>query len=1000
MKNEVKKNAHNRCWRMISSLAILFLSVFLFPQMVDAQTGKQEAGIRQEIIKGSVVDQNGQPVIGVNVVVKGTTNGTSTDSDGKFTLQVADSNATLVFLSIGYQSQELSLNGQTSLEVKLAEDIQLLDELVVVGYGSMKKSDIATAITSVKPAEFNMAGSRDVRSLLEGKVAGLTVTRTGGSSPTDGVAIQLRGVVSVNGSKAPLVVIDGIPGGNVDLLRAEDIESIEVLKDGSAAAIYGSSGNAGVILVTTKKGAEGNTKVEYSTYISRYYKTNTPDFLSANEYRAAMAGLGYNESAYDRGSETNMYNAIIDKGNISQSHNLAISGGNNKSVYRASVYYSDLNGIAKANDRNQYGGRMSLESKGFDDMLTFQSNLSTNYNNMNMLGNEGWEASLRANPTNPMYNEDGTFFEDMASDENKYARLVQQKNKRIQETTSLDAKLTLEPVKDLKLSVLSSIQRDSYNNNVYYDKDSRTSLNSYNGDGYAYKSTYLNIQKALEPTIEYTTLLFNDHKINAIGGYSYRIEVEESFDASNSGFLNDANEENDLGAGSYLVDGKAGMSSYKAEETLIAFFGRVNYVFRDRYVAQVSLRHEGSSKFGENNKWGNFPAASVAWNITNEEFMKNLPVLSNLKLRLGYGVTGNSGISPYLSLATIGTGGYYLSDDGTWIQTYGPNKNPNSNLKWETKKEWNIGVDFGVLSNRITGAIDLYKRKTDDLLMTGVTSAIPSNIHSTYTTNIGVISSKGIEFTFSANIVSNKDFTWKADLLGSHTFSNTLDKFSSNSADYIEFGGIGGYGALGSAVRLYEGSNVGDFYGKRFANFDENGEWLFYNKEGKIVSGSEITDKDKTVIGNGTPKYYLSLSNYFKYKNFDISVSFRGKFGYDILNRQNMAYGNLKTLASGYNVLAKAIESGFNASYQYSDYYLENGNYVKLDNITIGYSFKSNKSKIPSFRIYATGRDLFTITGYSGENPELDDTGLSPSMASYVSTPVTRSITVGLSVQF
>ncbi|GAA4802092.1 TonB-dependent receptor [Olivibacter ginsenosidimutans] len=947
---------------------------------------------------GMVTDAEHNPLAGVSVNVKGTSKGTSTDPHGRFSIQAYEHDI-LVFSMIGYTSQSIEAN-KSFLEVTLSLSTQNMDEVVVVGYGSMKRADVATAIASVKPEKFNNAGNRDVRSLLEGKVAGLTVTRTEGSSPTSGVAIQLRGVVSINGSQSPLMVIDGIPGGNADLLRAEDIESIEVLKDGSAAAIYGSSANAGVILITTKRGQSGAPTIEYSSFVNRHYQTNTPRFLTADEYRSAMADLGYSASAYDRGGNTNMYQEILNKDNISHSHDLSVSGGNEKTVYRASVYYNNLEGIGKANEREQYGARMSLESKAYDDKLTFQSNLATNYNNMNMLGDEGWEAASRANPTNPMYNEDGSFYEDLSSDENKYARLFQQKYDRIQQTSSLDAKLIFEPLKDLKFSAFGSIQRDDQKNNKYYDKDSRTSINSYNGNGYAYKSSYLNTQYAFEPTIDYKYDL-QDHHLSAVLGYSYRYQVEESFDATNYGFLNDANEENDIGSGSYLVDGKAGMSSSKEDQTLIAFFGRINYVYKDRYVLQTSLRREGSSKFGANNKWGNFPAVSFAWNVNNETFMRNISsTLSTLKLRVGYGVTGNSGIDPYQSMSTIGTGGYYLTDEGTWVQTYGPNKNPNPNLKWETKKEWNLGVDFGLLANRISGTIDLYRRKTDDLLLTGVTSAIPANIISTYTTNIGTISSKGIELTINTIPYSNEHFTWKADLLGSYTFSNTLDKFSNNAADYLEYGSIGGYGALGNAIRMYEGSNIGDFFGKRFAGFDENGEWLFYNAAGEKVSGSAITDQDKTVIGNGAPKYYLSFANYFQYKQFDLTIAFRGKFKFDVLNRQKMAYGNLKTLSSGYNVLKEAINDGLNASYQYSDYFLENGDFVKLDNLTLGYTLKQHNPKIPRTRLFVTARDLFTITGYSGENPEVDDTGLAPGLASYVSTPVTRNFTIGLNVQF
>lgn len=1001
MKNETKKLKTR-----IKFCLILCAMVFLYPENTLHATNEvatiKDVDQSSVTITGFVHDANNEPLIGVTVSVKGTNKATMTDIDGKFTISVPNGNAILEFTYVGFDKQTITLDGRTSIDIELKEDTKALDEVVVVGYGSMKRSEVATAISTLKPKDFNSGGAsgRDVRSLLEGRVAGLSVTRTGGSSPTDGVAVQLRGVVSINGSKSPLIIIDGIPGGNLNLLQPGDVESIEVLKDGSAAAIYGSSANAGVIIITTKKGNKGTTKFEYSNYFTRYYKANTPKFMNAEEYRSAMASLGYNSSSYDRGGSSNMYDELIDKNNLSQNHNLAVSGGSESTSYRASLFYGDLSGIAKANTREQWGGRFSLTSKGLNNMLTLQSNLSSIQENMNKLGNSGWESALRANPTNPIYNSDGTFYEDASSDENKLARLSQQKSRRYETTTALDSKLIFEPIKDLKFSIFGTITRNSFDDNIYYNKDSRTSIDSYNSGGYAYKYHYAKNSSAVEPTIEYSKLFLDKHKISAVGGYSYQYKVWEEFSASNSGFLNDATEENDLGAGSYLTEGKASMGSNKEDETLVAFFGRLNYVFNDKYIAQVSIRREGSSKFGANNKWGNFPSVSLAWNVSHEDFMKSIPTLSNLKLRVGYGETGNSGIDPYQSMATLGTGNPYLTDDGTWEQTYGPNKNPNPNLKWETKKEWNLGVDFGVLENRITGAVDLYERKAEDLLMKGVTSPIPSNIHSTYTTNIGSVSSSGIEVTLNAIAMSTKDFNWDIALTGSKIFSNKLDKFSSNSSNYYSTGEIEGYGALGDAVRLYEGDDIGNFYGKRFAGFDEEGEWLFYNKAGEQVSASKIVEEDLTVIGNGAPKWRLGLTNTFNYKGIDLTIGFIGKFGFDILNRQKMAYENTKTLESGYNVLNSALTNGVSASYQYSDYYLEKGDYLKLDNLTIGYTLAHKIPFVSSARFYFTARDLFFITGYSGETPELDDTGLSPSMASYAISPVTRSFSLGCNIQF
>lgn len=958
-----------------------------------SQSGKKITGI----IKNS----EGDPIIGANIVVKGTSYGTTSDINGAYTLEVT-SGAILRISYIGYLPKDVQITNASSYPVTLTEDALTLDDVVVVGYGSLKKSDVATAISSVKPNEFNTGGGRDARSLLEGKVAGLVITRTGGSSPNSSVAIQLRGVVSMNGDQEPMIVIDGIPGGNMDLLQPDDIESIEVLKDGSAAAIYGSRGNAGVILITTKKGHKGENRMEYSTYLTRYYLAKTPDFMNASEYREYMAELNNPSYMVDNGSSTNFYKELIDKDNFTQSHNLSFSGsGNNSTTYRLSLYYNDLNGLAKKDERKQYGARASLFGKAFYDLVTFQTNLATNFNNANLLGDNGWESSLGRNPTTPVYNEDGTFYENAStSNPNYVARLYQEKNKRDQQTTSVDGKLSIEPLKDFKLSTFGSVTRNSYVDNVYYDKDSKASVDSYDGGGYASKSSYLQTKVAVEPTIEYSSVLFNDHSISAVGGYSYQHQFYETLSASNYDFLTDATEENDLGAGGGLTNGDAGMSSYKASEKLIAFFGRINYSYKNKYVAQVSMRREGSSKFGKNNKWGNFPSASVAWNVSHEDFMQQLDFLSNLKLRVGYGVTGNSGIDPYQSMAVLGTGGYYINDAGEWIQTYGPSNNVNYYLKWEKKKETNVGVDFGFLKNRITGTIDLFKRTTSDLLASS-NSAVPSLLQSTVMSNVGTLTSKGVEFTLNFIPIDIKDFTWKVDLNGSTT-SNKLVKFTNDpDAEYKEYGSIGGFGALGYAIRTYAGDKVGNFFGKRFAGFDENGDWLFYTKDGEKVSADQISDEDMAVIGNGVPKLYASLSNYLKYKNFDFSISFRGKFGFDVLNRTELFYGNKTALAAGYNVLRSVRTDEVYSSYQYSDYYIEKGDFVKLDNITLGYTFnKIPRLKIPQFRVYITGRDLFTITGYSGLDPEVTDTGLAPGIEWTDRTPITRSITLGLNVQF
>ncbi|WP_108821538.1 SusC/RagA family TonB-linked outer membrane protein [Dysgonomonas sp. Marseille-P4361] len=707
-----------------------------------------------------------------------------------------------------------------------------------------------------------------------------------GGSPNRTATVQLRGVSSLEGSNDPLFIIDGIPGGSLELVRPEDIASIEVLKDGSAAAIYGSRASGGVIIITTKQGAAGKTSIEYNAYVSHYAQGRKLDFLNAKEYLAMKDKISNPSAIVDLGADTDWYGELLNTNNMSQSHNLSLSGGAGSTTYRASLFYSDSESIAKSDARKDYGGRVSLITKGLNEMLTLQTNLAATYSNLDRLNSDNrvWETALKFNPTAPIRNEDGTFWEHDSYPENVVACNEQQYMKRDQQYTSLDARLTLEPIKDLRFAITGGVVSNEFTDGRYYNKANRVSVNRYNGGGYAYRGEEKKFVAFAEPTVSYLKTFADTHRIDAVVGYSYRYNKEESFNAWNTGFISDAVGENSLQSGSGLNKGTEymGMESKKEEDKLIAFFGRLNYVFDSRYIAQVSLRREGSTKFGANHRWGNFPSASLAWNITNEEFMKAVPAISNMKLRVGYGETGQAPNKRYEYLVTVGSGGYYLKPDGTWTQTYGPGKNPNPDLKWETKKEWNLGLDFGVLNNRLTGAIDFYKRGSSDLIIGGVAVPSPSNVHSSSTLNIGETENTGIEVTLQAIPVNTKDLRWKAFFTYSHLFSNKLTKYKGGTS-YKDEGDIGGYGALGKAIRMYEGGELGQFYGRKFAGFDENGEWLFYKKDGSKVSPKQITEEDLGYIGNGVPKHHLSLTNMIDYKNFDFTISFKSRLGFQIL---------------------------------------------------------------------------------------------------------------------
>ncbi|HMH23590.1 MAG TPA: SusC/RagA family TonB-linked outer membrane protein [Puia sp.] len=1003
------ENKHNfppgkACLFTFFLLTTLLFSLIAFPQ---------NGADKTRTITGTVTNaKDGTPVEGASVEAKGVTAGTLTGANGHFSISLPAAAKNLVFSFVGYASQELAIGSSAVMHVSLQPSDNSMDQVVVIGYGTQKRKDVTSAVATVKSEDFNQGGARNALDLIQGKVAGLAITRTGGSNPNSGVAVQIRGVTSLGGL-SPLIVIDGIPGGNLDLLQQDDIESFDVLKDGSAAAIYGTRANGGVILVTTKKGKPGPPRFEYSTYFRKEYITRRPSFLTASQYRAKIASGLYPALThqYDTGLykyNTDFFDSLVNHDNLSQYHDLAMSGGSANSSYRASIYYNDFQGIGLKNSRRQYGARLNVNQKGLDGRLTSQLDIVTNFNKANLLGGGGWEDQLNRIPTLPLHNPDGTWYF-QANTTNQVARLYQQFNPRNQQTTSADGKIGLEIIKGLKASIFGSVTRDSYIDNFYAQLASEPSVVSWNGGGQASKSTTLNLQYAMEPTLEYTRVIAKDHTVTAIGGYSYQYNVQESFSATNYGFPNDEEAENNLNVGTGLSAvpppgiPRATISSAKADDKNIAFFGRINYTYKDKYMAQVILRHEGSSRFGANNKWANFPAASIGWNIAREKFMQPVRFIDVLKFRMGYGVTGNSNIANYQSLVLLGTGGFYINPDGTWRQTLGPSTNPNPDIKWERKGEFNIGIDFSVLKNRIGGAIDVYKRRTTDLLYNNYNTQLPAFIQPTITENVGTIDNEGIELTLNATPVKTRDFTWSMDATAS-TAKNKMVNFSNQTfkATYLEFGAIGGFGALGNAIRTVEGGDLGNFFGKRFAGFDPTGKWLFYKKDGKTkVPFSSITPDDLTVIGNGIPKYYLSWTNDFFYKNFDLRIFFRGRFGYKMLNTMDLSYGNQIYLPN--NVLNSAF--GKNAqlhdTYQYSDYYLEPGGFIKLDNLTLGYRVKVKTTAIHNLRIYATATNLAIFTKYKGNDPDfVNDTGLGAGVDSRGPYPSTRQFALGLNLGF
>lgn len=985
--------------RKISNLkkGMVFTFLWLFSLCMFAQNNT---------VNGTVTDASGEPLIGVTILVQGTTNGTVTDIDGNFTLNDVPSNATLEVSYVGMQSQTVAVAGRSVINISLTEDAELLDEVVVVGYGTMDRREVTSSIKTVSARDFNQGGTRNAMDLIQGKVAGLNMTRVNASNPNSGMDIQLRGIASLTGARNPLIVIDGIPGGNLDLLQPDDIESFNILKDGSAAAIYGTRGNSGVILITTKKGRAGAPQFNYSAYAQHEILNRKPDVFDAEGFRDLIRE-GIVSETQDFGASTNLFDELINKNNFSHYHNFSASGGTANTNYRASVFYSNMEGIAKENSREQFGGRINVNQTGLNDRLTMSLNLATNFNKANMLGGGtgDFEQAIQRNPTAPLYNEDGTFYETTAfNNYNPLSRLANRLSERNQQTTSADMRLQVKLTDEWSVSAFGSYLRNAYNDRYYRsskDWDNRPGT-SYQGMGYASKANHLSWSKTFETTTDYRKT-FNDlHTITGMLGYSYQYETFENFNVNNNGFTTDAFLDWNLGAGSAIQNDRLprpGMGSEKQDNTLVAFFGRVNYSFANKYYLQGIVRHEGSSRFGVNHKWGTFPAVSAGWTLTEEDFMSDVDAIDELKLRVGYGITGNQGIPNYQSLVTLGTGGVY-PQDGVFYQTYGASRNPNPNLRWEQKAELNFGIDFMLLNRRLNGSIDIYNRNTKDLLY-NYNAQQPPYVRDFIYTNVGSIRNTGVELQISASAIQRQNFSWDIDFASSYQ-TNELTKLSSEvfQANWLSFYGLPSPGNLGNAFRLEEGGAVGNFYGKRFAGFNDEGKWLFYKQDGSTGRASEISEDDLTIIGNGVPKFQASLNNRFVYKNFDLTLLFRGKFGFDILNLKELYFGNKKWLPN--NLLKSALtkHDQLDDDPQYSDYYIESGNFVKLDNLTLGYNVPLNSDYVSNLRFYLSGRNLFTITSYSGMDPELQDTGFEAGVDKRDYYPRTQSWSLGVNITF
>jgi TonB-dependent starch-binding outer membrane protein SusC len=873
-----------------------------------------------------------------------------------------------------------------------------LEEVVVVGYGTLKSKEVTSSITTIKAEDFNKGNVNDPSQLLQGKVAGLAISRPGGD-PNGTFNIRLRGLSTVGANVQPLVIIDGVPGASLNSVDPNDIASMDVLKDGSAASIYGTRGSSGVILITTKKGQAGKTAVEYNGLVTSESIDRQVPIMNSSQYVAA-GGENLNSS-------TDWFKEIT-RSPISQTHNLSMSGGVNKTVYRVSVNYRDQNGVLQKSGFSQFNGRLSLSQKALNDKLTLTADIAATNKDVQYALNEAFRYAVVYNPTAPVFDATATkyggYYQSAKFDYLNPKAIIDQstrdgKLKRIVGSIKGDYEL----VKGLNLGMLYSQNRESDLNGSYYSKFGYFLGTDRNG--LANQFTEDRISNQFNTTLTYSKD-FGKVGLNLLGGYEYQDFNTQNYFVQAGDFLTDAFGYNNIQTAQDFPNAKANIGSNRFSSKLVAFFGRANINFDDTYFLTASLRREGSSTFGANNKWGLFPGISGGVAL-NKLF--NISGVDNLKLRAGYGVTGALPRDPYLSLARLSISSNFFYNNGKYVNVVVPSANDNADLKWETKAETNIGLDFALLNFKLTGTLEYYSRVTTDLIYNFNVSTTKYPADNT-TANVGDLRNSGIELALNYQAVKNSNFSWTTGV-NFATFDTKLVSLSNPNYPFGEGGVIytGAVGAPGQSgvpqIRIKEGEPVGQIWGKREISIDDKGQPVFedVNKDGKI------DQKDEQVLGSGLPKFTMGFVNSFSFGNFDVNFLLRGAFGHNLVNQFRTFYENAEPGSiKAFNRVQTEFWDPKLKTADYSSRYVEKADYVKLDNFTIGYNFGMPAgSTFSKLRLFVSGNNVATFTGYTGVDPEVqygdtedNNNPLKPGIERRNNYLRTRSFSLGVSVGF
>jgi len=969
--------------KYIQKSVLLLFGLLFSATLIQAQNIK---------VSGTITDKNNETVIGASVKVAGTTVGTITDINGNFSLSCAKESV-LEISYVGYVAQKVK--AQPELKIVLLENAVTLQETVVVGigYGNVRKSDLTGAITSVSAKDLKKGVITSAEQLMQGKVAGLSVVQ-GSGDPASGASMKLRGGTSLSAGNSPLVVIDGIPGVDMNSVQPSEIVSIDVLKDASAAAIYGSRGANGVIIITTNRsGSTAEVKnMSYSGYMGVANVAKHMDLLSANQWRGYVRDNNV-LNAVDYGANTDWQSAL-ERTAISQQHNLLFSTVNANSGYRASITYQNNDGVLQRSNLNRLAAGFSAHQYALDKKIKLEAGLNTSVDNWTPIDLSIIERMSNLNPTVPIYTPGGDYTEISGTNtENP----VEINNNRFRDDSRHRllgfTKIEIEFLKGLKGVVNGSYEHNSYQTRYYLP--SYAVLTGASLGGHGQRTLGDNSSFQLESYVTGDLKFDNNTKLNAMAGYSFLESLYEGFGAIRSGFDTDAFLYNNLGSGFDYTAGD--VYSYKGISRLVSFYGRLNLNLVGRYLFTATMRNDGSSRFGANNKWGMFPSASFAWRASDEKFMESTSKwLNNLKVRIGYGVTGNQdGIGDYKSLQLLSATGasYYDATTGVWKKAYSPVQNTNADLKWESTAQTNIGVDFG-LFNTITGTLEFYLKKTNDLLWTYPVPQPPYLVN-TMLLNLGSLSNRGVELTLNATLVKTQKFTFDATFTGAYN-NQRIDKLTNNlfsQASDLRTGSMTGVrGMTGIYTQVVkEGYPAGAFWGPKCLGIDTDGEYIL-NKD---ANGEVINE----YLGSAQPKLNVGLTFNMSYSNFDLNIGTYGMFGQKVLNATAMSMADPTRLPSQ-NVTDAFLKSGITSDPVFSDYWVEKGDFFRLQSVTFGYNLpKSASLGLEKIRVYVTGENLFVLSGYSGTDPEVSNNGLSaPGIDRFNYYPRPRTISLGLNI--